>query len=289
MTVPGMDVEPIAGGLGAVVSGIDLSADLEQESIQALRQALARHLVIFLPRQSLDPERLLAFTRRIGQPMQLPYVEALPEHPDVIAVLKEADEQRISVFGGDWHSDYSFLAEPPMGSVLYADTVPETGGDTLWANTIAAHAALSDGMKSLLGPLRAMHSGHVYGAERPPVGIRTSRSIGISRGNPDADQEQSHPLVRRHERTGQPALFVNPIYTTRIADMTEAESQPLLDFLYAHATRPVFCCRWHWRQGDVALWDNRATLHYAVNDYDGHRRLLYRTAIAGERPVGFGL
>jgi taurine dioxygenase len=283
-----MDVEPIAGGLGAVVSGIDLSADLEQESIQALRQALARHLVIFLPRQSLDPERLLAFTRRIGQPMQLPYVEALPEHPDVIAVLKEADEQRISVFGGDWHSDYSFLAEPPMGSVLYADTVPETGGDTLWANTIAAHAALSDGMKSLLGPLRAMHSGHVYGAERPPVGIRTSRSIGISRGNPDADQEQSHPLVRRHEPTGQPALFVNPIYTTRIADMTEAESQPLLAFLYAHATRPEFCCRWHWRQGDVALWDNRATLHYAINDYDGHRRLLYRTAIAGERPTGFG-
>jgi len=285
MTTPGMDVEPIAGSLGAVVSGIDVSSDLEQESIQALRQALARHLVIFLPRQSLDPERLLAFTRRIGQPMQLPYVAALPEHPDVIAVLKEADERRISVFGGDWHSDYSFLAEPPMGSVLYADTVPNTGGDTLWANMIAAHAALSDGMKSLLGPLRAMHSGHVYGAERPPVGIRTSRSIGISRGNPDADQEQSHPLVRRHEPTGQPALFVNPIYTTRIADMTDAESQPLLDFVYAHATRPEFCCRWHWCQGDVALWDNRATLHYAINDYDGHRRLLYRTAIAGEMPV----
>jgi len=285
MTAPGMDVEPIAGSLGAVVSGIDLSADLEQESIRALRQALARHLVIFLPQQSLDPERLLAFTRRIGQPMQLPYVAALPEHPDVIAVLKEADEERISVFGGDWHSDYSFLAKPPMGSVLYADTVPDTGGDTLWANMIAAHTALSGGMKSLLGPLRAMHSGHVYGAERPPVGIRTSRSIGISRGNPDADQEQSHPLVRCHQPTSQPALFVNPIYTTRIADMTEAESQPLLDFLYAHATRPEFCCRWHWRQGDVALWDNRATLHYAINDYDGHRRLLYRTAIAGEAPV----
>jgi len=286
MTVSGMAVEPIAGSLGAVVRGIDVAIDLDAASVEALQQALAGHLVIFLPGQDLDPEHLLAFTRRIGAPMRLPYVAAMPEHPEVIAVLKEADEERISVFGGDWHSDYSFLAEPPMGSVLYADTVPETGGDTLWANMIAAYAALSDGMKSMLCPLHAMHSGHVYGAERPPVGIRTSRSIGISRGNSDADRERPHPLIRRHEPTGQSALFVNPIYTTRIADMTETESQPLLDFLYAHATRPEFCCRWHWRQGDVALWDNRATLHYAINDYDGHRRLLYRTAIAGEVPVG---
>ena len=288
MSKTGMTVEPIAGSLGAVIRGIDLAADLEAPKVQALRQALARDLVVFLPGQSLGPDLLLAFTQRFGQLMRLPYVAALPEHPEVIAVLKEADEKRISIFGGDWHSDFSFLAEPPMGSVLYAAEVPETGGDTLWANMIAAHGALSDGMKKLLAPLQALHSGHVYGAARPPVGIRTSRSITISRGNPEADQERPHPLVRRHQPTGRPALFVNPIYTTRIADMTEAESRPLLDFLYAHATRPEFCCRWHWQPGDVAFWDNRATLHYAINDYDGQRRLLYRTAIAGEVPVGVG-
>ena len=139
-------------------------------------------------------------------------------------------------------------------------------------------------MKAMLWPLRAMHSGHVYGATRPPTDIRTSRSIKISRQNPEADVERAHPVVCRHPTSGRPALFVNRIYTTRFEDMTEAESEPLLGFLYEHMTRPEFTCRWSWRAGDLALWDNRATLHYAVNDYDGYRRLLYRTTIAGERP-----
>jgi taurine dioxygenase len=150
----------------------------------------------------------------------------------------------------------------------------------------AAYDALSPAMRALLDPLRAMHSGHVYGAERPPLGFATSRSIKISRMNPEADVERAHPVVRLQPETGRRALFVNRIYTTRFAGMTEEESRPLLEFLYGHATRPEFCCRWRWQAGDLLMWDNRAVMHYAVNDYDGHRRLLHRTTVEGEVPCG---
>ncbi|MBV9523898.1 MAG: TauD/TfdA family dioxygenase, partial [Alphaproteobacteria bacterium] len=152
-------------------------------------------------------------------------------------------------------------------------------------NMYAAYDALSPGMKRLLDPLRAMHSGRPYGRGGIPKDMSTSRSIAIERENPEADREIAHPVVRRHPESGRKALFVNAIYTTRFEHMTEAESRPLLDHLFAHATRPEFTCRFRWAPGSLAIWDNRCTLHYAVNDYDGQRRLMHRTTIAGERPM----
>jgi taurine dioxygenase len=281
-------VTPVGGALGAMVSGVDL-ARLDDESFAEIRRAFLAHLVLFFRDQKLDAAALKAFTARFGPLSRVPYIAALEGEPDIVAVRKEKEERRISVFGGAWHSDFSFLAEPPLGSVLYALEVPPFGGDTLFADMYRAYEALSPGMQRLLDRLRAMHSGHVYGAAKPPtLTMRTSASIGISRNNPEADEERPQPIVRVHPETGRKALFVNAIYTTRIEGMTEEESRPLLQFLYAHAVRPEFTCRFSWQAGSVAVWDNRCTLHLAVNDYDGFRRLLWRTTIAGDAPYGAG-
>ncbi len=288
MTVVPLAAAPISGALGARIDALDLSGGLAPGAAAALRQAVAEHLVVMLPDQDLSPARLVEITAALGPVARVPYIRQMPDQPDVIEVRKSADEQRISVFGGDWHSDFSFLPEPPSLTLLYAIEVPPSGGDTIWSNMQLAFAALSSGLQATLRGLKALHSGHVYGAARPPTEIRTSRSIGISRNNPEADREIAHPVVRRHPVTGREALFINPIYTTRFENMTEAESRPLLQYLYQHAARPELTCRLHWQAGALALWDNRATLHYAVNDYDGFDRLLWRTTVAGETPIGAG-
>src|SRR5882724_12117913 len=227
-------VQPMAGALGADIAGIDLARSLDDRTFAEIERALHEHLVIFLHDQVLTPEQHLAFTRRFGSISRSPYIKHMDEYPDIIAVLKEADERNISTFGNAWHSDFSFLEEPPMGSVLYAREIPSYGGDTLFANMYEAYDALSDGMKRLLDGLRAIHAGRPYGRAGVPADLRTSRSIAIERDNPAADREIAHPVVRRHPGSGRKALFVNAIYTLRFADMTEAESRPLLDFLYQH-------------------------------------------------------
>jgi taurine dioxygenase len=283
-----ISVQPVSGALGAEIGGVEL-ARLDDAAFAEIRRAFLEHLVLFFRDQRLDAAGLKAFSRRFGPLSRVPYVKPLDDDPEIIAVRKEPEERRISVFGGAWHSDFSFLAEPPLGSALYALDVPSCGGDTLFADMYRAYEALSPGMRRLLDGLRAMHSGHVYGAARPPTRtMRTSASIEISRGNPEADIERAHPVVRVHPETGRRALFVNAIYTTRFEGMSEAESRPLLAFLEAHATRPELTCRFRWRPGSLALWDNRCTLHLAVNDYDGARRLLWRTTIAGDTPIGPG-
>ena len=245
------------------------------------------HQVIFFRDQKLSLTDLENFSARFGPLLRVPYVEPVEGHPNIIAVLKEAEETRISTFGGEWHSDFSYLEAPPALTVLYAEDVPPGRGDTLWASMYAAYEGLSNGLRRKLDEMRVMHSGHIYGARRPrSARMRTSQSMTISRGNPEADAERPHPAVRLHPESGRRALFVNPIYTTRFEGMTQAESRPLLDALYAQATRPDYCCRFRWRNGSVAVWDNRCTMHLAVNDYDGYRRLLYRTTVGGERPRG---
>ncbi|MDP6704773.1 MAG: TauD/TfdA family dioxygenase [Alphaproteobacteria bacterium] len=280
-------LRPVSGALGAVVDGVDLT-DLDEAAFAAVHRALAEHLVLFFPGQALSREQQKALTRRFGPVQRVPFVAPMADDPDVIAVLKEADETRISVFGGDWHSDFSCLERPPMATLLYAVEVPPFGGDTIWADMRRAYAALSAGMQRLLAPLAAVHTGRPYGTKARLLVDNPARSIRISRGDPAADLLTPHPIVRRDPDTGRRALFVNPIYTSHIDGFSETESRPLLDFLYRHATRPEFTCRHSWRAGDLAVWDNRATLHYAVNDYDGHRRLLHRTTVQGERPLGAG-
>ncbi|MDX1710200.1 MAG: TauD/TfdA family dioxygenase [Rhodovibrionaceae bacterium] len=279
--IDGLTFEPMTGLTGAEVSGVDLSRPISPERAAALREGLARHLVLVFRDQKLDMPAQKRVTEVFGPVQRVPYVEPSKEDPDVIAVLKEADETGISVFGGDWHSDFSFLPKPPAGSVLNAVEVPPYGGDTLWANQIAAWEHLPDELRERVGELGAVHTGAPYGANNaPPPDLAVSRSIRMARGDPDADRETVHPVGRLHGPSGRRALFVNPIYTRRLEGMSESESTPLLDRLFRHATRPEFTCRLRWQAGTVAVWDNRATLHYAINDYDGWRRLLYRTTFA---------
>ena len=280
------EFHPLTGEIGAEVGNIDLTAPLTADNRDALRQGLWRYLVLIFRGQFLDRAQQKRLTQVFGPLCRLPYVVGMEDDPDVIAVKKSAAEVNISVFGGDWHSDFSFLEHPPAGSVLNAVEVPEVGGDTLWANQIAAYETLPAELKAAVEGRAAIHTGAPYGiAHAPPADLAVSASIEITRGDAAADQETRHPAVRSHPESGRKALFVNPIYTTRLEGLSEEQSREILAALYRHATRPEFCCRQRWRNGDVALWDNRATLHYAINDYDGHDRLLYRTAFAGERPT----
>jgi taurine dioxygenase len=189
------------------------------------------------------------------------------------------------VFGGNWHTDFSFLDHPPAGSILTAAETPPYGGDTLWVSQAAAWEALADDLKALLLGRDAIHVGKPYGVKwSPPVERRAGKSMNLVRGDPSADREHRHPAVLRHPLTGRLMLFLNPTYVSRLDGMNEEESRPILDTIQAHATRPEFCCRFRWTAGAVAIWDNLATQHYAVNDYHGHRRLMYRTAFLGPDP-----
>ena len=278
-----LTIQPVTGRIGAEISGVDLAGRIDAAGAAMLRATLFEHQVLFFRGQHLDLPAQKRVTEVFGPLVTLPYIEPLAEDPQVIAVLKEAAETRVGVFGGDWHSDFSFLAQPPAGSVLSAVEVPAFGGDTLWANQIAAYEHLPADLKAMVEGRGAVHVGAPYGVKHaPPEETRSGASIRMTRGDPAADRERVHPAVRRHPESGRAALFVNPIYTTRLEGMSETESRPVLEALYKHATRPEFCCRWRWRPGDLAVWDNRTTLHFAVNDYDGARRLLYRTAF-GER------
>ncbi|MBT5435610.1 MAG: TauD/TfdA family dioxygenase [Alphaproteobacteria bacterium] len=279
------DLSPIGPTLGAIIEGID-ARDLSDADDAALKAAFAEHRVLVLRDQSLGADDQVTFSARFGPLYRMPYVKPLADHPDVIAVLKEADEVKVSTFGSWWHADFSYLEEPPVYSILQAHELPPAGGDTLFADLCTAYDALSDGMKAMLSPLKVMHSGHIYGTKLAPDGEKARmRSVEVSTGHVEADVERAHPLVRLHQPSGRPALFCSPTYTTRLEGMTATESASILGYLYEHIARPEFTIRQRWQAGDLLMWDNRAVVHLAVNDYDGHRRLLHRTTVASERPV----
>jgi taurine dioxygenase len=275
---------PIATACGSFVENFDILTASDGE-IETLSNLLAERGVVFLRDQHLTPEDQVAVTARFGAVLRVPYVKHLDEHPDIIAVLKEADEKKISTFGGTWHSDFSFLDQPPSLTVLYGREIPQFGGDTLWSSQYAAFEALSPRMQEMLSGLSAVQTGWPHGTKGPGPNAAVSRSVVMTRNDPTADREVTHPVVRVHPITKRKALFVNPVYTQRFEGMTEEESKPLLSFLFAHATKPEFTCRLHWEEGTLALWDNRCVLHLAINDYDGSRRLLHRTTVAGETPI----
>lgn len=279
-----MRIEPVTPHLGAEVYGFD-PRQASEGAWEEIRDCFTRHTVLFFRDLDLTPPEQVAMTARFGTPFRVPYVEHMKEHPAIIAVLKEADEQRISTFGGTWHSDFSFLDRPPMATLLYAREIPQVGGDTLWANQYLAFEALSPTYQNMLMGMRAIQSGWPHGTNGPKGEEGLSRSIKMVRGDASADQEIAHPIVRRHPASGRLALFVNPVYTQRIEGMNEAESAPILRYLFEHAVKPEFTCRLRWQPGTMALWDNRVTLHLAINDYDGQRRLLHRTTVAGEAPI----
>lgn len=278
-------IDPIAGFIGAEITGVDLRTMDDPDLPDILRRALADHHVLVIRDQNLSLPEQKHLTEVFGHLMELPYVAPIPDDPAVIAVLKEAHETSGGVFGGEWHSDFSFLENPPAGSVLAAVEIPPVGGDTVWSSQVAAYDSLPEHLKALVDARQAVHVGKPYGVKHaPPAKERAGGSIRMSRGDPDADREILHPAVVTDPETARRALFLNPIYTTRFDGMTEEESRPFLEQIYKHATRPDFSMRHRWRAGDIVVWDNRMTLHYATNDYAGSRRLLYRTTFRRDPP-----
>jgi len=274
-----MQVKQVAGALGALISGVDLRDDLGAERIARIRQALLDHQVIFFRDQTLTPAQYLRFARLMGEPVEYPFVKGLPDFPEIIQVTKLEHER--TNFGGIWHSDTAYLDHPPMGSMLLAREVPPFGGDTLFANQVLAFESLSPGMQRLLDGLVAINS-----SSKADVSKTREDRIGEA-GREDARKEYiaEHPVVRTHPETGRKSLYVNVAHTLRFADMTEAESAPLLQYLHQHQVRPEFTCRFSWAVGSMAFWDNRCALHNPVNDYHGYRRVMHRITLAGPRPV----
>jgi len=281
-----IQVQPIAGALGAEITGVDLSRSLDNETFTEVHQAFQDHLVIFFRDQVLTPVQQMAFAKRFGALDIHPFAEGMAGHPEVLPVIKEADDTAGN-FGGTWHSDVTFYDKPALGSVLYALETPTHGGDTLFANMYLAYETLSDGMKRMLDGLTAVHNASkAYGltdsrtVKRHGAG---SRSMQV-RAGVDAEVETEHPVVRTHPETGRRGLFVNHVFTQRFKGWTKEESAPLLDYLYSHAVRPEFTCRFRWRKNSIAFWDNRCVQHHAVNDYHGQRREMHRVTICGDRP-----
>jgi len=270
-----IQVRPVAGALGAEVSGADL-ADLDDATFAELHAAWLEHQVLFFRDQDLSPEQHKAFGRRLGPLQTHPFLASrgAEGHPEIVVL--ESDETRPYLAAG-WHTDVTFVERPPMASVLRAVEVPAWGGDTMWASTRAAYQALSDTMQRLLSGLAALHdtsktfSRRAYPAERHPEGDEAPRAV--------------HPVVRTHPETGRPALFVNPAFTRRIQGLRRSESDALLEFLYQHMAQPEFSCRFHWEKNSVAIWDNRCTWHRAVADNAAAHRRMERVTVEGDRPA----
>lgn len=273
-----MKVRRIAGALGAVVEGVDLRT-MTKRLAADLRAAWLEHLVLFFRDQPLSTGEFMGFARAFGEPVEYPFVKGLPEHPEIIRVLKLPHER--TNFGGIWHTDTAYLETPPMASMLLAREVPPWGGDTIWSSQYLAWEALSPGMKRMLEGMTAVNSS----AKADVTKTREDRLADSGRDDARKVYEAVHPVVRTHPETGRKALYVNVAHTTRFSDMTEDESAPLLRWLHEHQVRPEFTCRFGWEAGSLALWDNRCTLHNPVNDYHGYRRIMHRITLAGDRPA----
>jgi taurine dioxygenase len=273
LTVPFV-VRRMAGAIGAEIGGVKLRPDLPDAIIAELRRLWLEHLVLFFRNQELTPRELAAVARRFGEVVHYPFLKGLDEAPEVIRVAKL--EHETVNFGGLWHTDTAYLAEPPMATMLIAREVPPHGGDTLFASLYAAYDALTDGMKQMLAPLRALNSSSKAEKNR----TREDRAAN----EPPQVLEAEHPVVRTHPETGRKALYVNSGHTLRFVGMTEAESTPLLEYLFAHQVRPEFTCRFHWEHRSIAFWDNRCALHNPINDYHGFRRIMHRVTVAGDPP-----
>jgi taurine dioxygenase len=270
-------VNPLAGALGAEIAGVDLARPLSHDVVAEIRRAWLDHLVVFFRDQALGPDELVAFARRLGEPVEYPFVRGLDGYPHVIAVTKLPHET--VNFGGIWHSDTTYLERPPMATLLLAREVPPVGGDTLYANMYAAYDALSPRLRAVLDGLSAVSTSAL-------ADVSKTREDRIAERGADAETEYRtvHPVVRTHPETGRRALYVNVAHTERFDGMTVEESAPLLQFLFAHCVRPELTCRFRWRVGSLALWDNRCAMHNPVNDYHGQTRSMLRVSLAGDEP-----
>jgi taurine dioxygenase len=277
------EVRPLSAAMGAEVVGVRLP-DLTDEALDEFKRALYRHKMLYLRDQHLTHSEHEEWAARLGPFAIDAYTQGVPGHREVHPIIKEADTKAASLFGGGWHTDSPFLAEPPAITTLRAVEIPPFGGDTLWANCALAFRHLSKTYQDMLRPLRV----HMSAANN----YRTQEKL-LGRAIQFADQEQFeqgqrgsfHPLVRTHPETGEESLYICDTYAAGIEGMTTFEARPIVEFLVQHATQHAFCCRLRWEEGMVALWDNRTTMHLGPNDYDGYRREMYRTTTAGGVPV----
>jgi taurine dioxygenase len=254
-----LDVAPVAGALGAEVRGIDLRAPVSDDALAAIRRALIEHLVLFFPEQHLDPEQHRAYAARWGEMEIHPYIPKVGGYPEVVELRASG-----GYVADVWHTDVTFSERPPVMSILNMVTSPAVGGDTMWSNQYAAYEALSAPMRELLDGLTAVHTARVY-------------------GHPENRAE--HPAVRVHPETGRRCLYVNAQFTARFPQLSRAESDALLAYLTQHAVQPRFTVRYRWTPGTIAMWDNRCTQHFVLNDFTGER-VIQRVTILGDLPEG---
>ena len=278
-----LNVEPAAGSLGAFVTGLDLTSELDAGTVAELRAAMLAHLVVFLPDQPMTLDDLERLTDQLGGRDVTPFVKPLDDRPYVIRVIKEPEDELN--FANAWHTDLSYLAAPPSFTLLHAHDVPDHGGDTVWANQYLAFATLSSGLRRTLRQLDAVHSaGSTYGTGGYLDSVRGRSSMAIEPSQ-EAFRHQVHPVVTRHPETGRDTLYVNSVYTSRIDGWSSTESAGLLGHLHRHAVNENFTCRLKWRPHMLAIWDNRCTQHNALNDYTGVRREMFRTSVVGGPPL----
>jgi taurine dioxygenase len=288
-----IEARPLAAAMGAEITGVECATVTEAQFTE-IEHALFRHKMIFFRNQRLTHSDQSLFSRRFGDFAEDVYTQGVPGFPEVQPLIKEADERTGHVFGSGWHTDSPFLAVPPAISLLRAVEIPPYGGDTIWANTALARATLSATMKERLKGLKVRFSisqvvtsaqSHGTASDSPTGRLAATRDGRVLPADLLAKIEgHAHPLVRTHPGSGEQALYCDGSYATGIEGMTPPESAALLKFLVTHMTQSAFTCRLRWEPGMVAMWDNRLCIHQAFNDYDGYRRELYRSTIAGEVP-----
>ena len=277
-------VKPIAGALGAEIGGVDIAAGIDEQTFGEIYRAWLDYNVIFFRDQNITPDQQLAFANRFGDIHRHLFNKAMDDYPEITELLKRPDQKLNS--GGRWHSDQMYTPQPAKATMLLAREVPAYGGDTMFSSMYRAYEALSDGMKLMLSELRAISNGD---NRNNPSGMTRQERVAagiaqISQIDPgDAQTISSHPVVRTHPETGRQLLYVGG-HTERIDGWTEAESKPLLTYLLAHAAKPEFICRFRWTEGAMALWDNRCTQHFAINDYFGHQRRMHKIMVKGDTP-----
>ena len=282
-----ISIQKISTAVGAVVEGVDLSDSVPSKVFEALQLAVGEHGVLVFRDQHLTPAQHVGFSRRFGSLETHVISEALlDEYPEIYVisnVVEDGKPKGRPYAGTYWHSDLSYMPVPAMGSMMYALRIPEIGGDTMFANMYLAYETLSSGLQRMLEQLRAVHSfGHADKRFFSQRGDKARLNEAAKKKTPPVE----HPVVRTHPTTGRKALFINPGFTSRFVDMTEKESEPLLEYLFQHITQPAFIYRHRWQVNDLVFWDNRCTIHHAIRDYgEDSPRHMHRTTISGDQPI----
>jgi taurine dioxygenase len=274
-----LEVRPLSRAVGAEILGINLLEPVSDAQIAEIRKIWLQNSVVFFREQPLEPGAFQAFARRFGEIIEYPFVKGLPDFPLIVPVLKLPHEKHN--FGGVWHTDTTYLQEPPMATMLIARELPPVGGDTLFASNYAAFEGLSPALQATLRTLKGVNSS----AKAAVTHSREDRLADSATDKGRSELNSEHPVVRTHPETGREALYVNPGHTVRFAGWTEDVSAPLLNYLFEQQVKPEYTCRFVWRPGSIAFWDNRCALHNPINDYHGHKRLLHRITLKGDKPA----